>query len=162
MYPAVFENGQWALSCILCLKYDSSPVRHLFKPHRRITFYDKAWYFTTYTIQWTDSRCTFSWPAPVAYLGGGGACGDGSPPLGNSEKYFDEIHCYKWDFKPIYFSQKYPQNAENGVSETQISRWDLKPIYFAQNNNNNNLFLQMRIYKHFSMLMTIKYLRDQY
>ena len=72
MYPAVFENGQWALSCILCLKYDSSPVRHLFKPHRRITFYDKAWYFTTYTIQWTDSRCTFSWPAPVAYLGGGG------------------------------------------------------------------------------------------
>ena len=27
----------------------------------------------------------------------------------------------KWDFKPIYFAQKCPQNAGNAVSETQIS-----------------------------------------
>ena len=28
----------------------------------------------------------------------------------------------KWDFKPIYFAQKCPQNAGNAVSETQISK----------------------------------------
>ena len=28
----------------------------------------------------------------------------------------------KWDFKPIYFVQKCPQNAGNAVSETQISK----------------------------------------
>ena len=59
------------------------------------------------------------------------------PPLGKSENIFDEIHCQKWDFKPIYFAQKCPQNAGNAVSETQISKWDFKPIYFVQKSPQN-------------------------
>ena len=56
---------------------------------------------------------------PVAYLGGGGHT---PPPSENPKTFFDEIHCSKWDFKPIYFAQKCPQNAGNAVSETQISK----------------------------------------
>ena len=44
------------------------------------------------------------------------------PPSESPKTFYDEIHCEKWDFKPIYFAQKCPQNAGNAVSETQISK----------------------------------------
>ena len=43
-------------------------------------------------------------------------------PSERLKRFFDEIHCQKWDFKPMYFAQKCPQNAGNAVSETQISK----------------------------------------
>ena len=46
----------------------------------------------------------------------------GHAPLGTSENFFDKTHCYKWDFKPIYFAQMCPQNAGNAASETQNSK----------------------------------------
>ena len=38
------------------------------------------------------------------------------------EMPFQRPKISKWDFKPIYFAQKYPQNAGNAVSEIQISK----------------------------------------
>ena len=35
------------------------------------------------------------------------------------EMPFQRPKISKWDFKPIYFAQKCPQNAGNAVSETQ-------------------------------------------
>ena len=38
------------------------------------------------------------------------------------EMPFQRPKISKWDFKPIYFAQKCPQNAGDDVSETQISK----------------------------------------
>ena len=51
----------------------------------------------------------------------GGACDHGPPPR-KIRKHFLTRYSSKWDFKPIYFAQKCPQNAGNAVSETQISK----------------------------------------
>ena len=38
------------------------------------------------------------------------------------EMPFQRPKISKWDFKPIFFAQKCPQNAGNAVSEIQISK----------------------------------------
>ena len=62
----------------------------------------------------------------VAYLGPSPHFIRPWPPPSERPKIFltrYTVKCtVKWNFKPIYFAQKCPQNAGNAISETQISK----------------------------------------